>query len=124
MMDAYISPATRDYVLQNGMPQRDPADGLANAVYLRLMTPLGSWWQDADFGSKLHLLVRQKDLKRVAPMAKQWAQQALQPILDDGRATAIEIETEQLHDGRLNLLIIVTDAADRRLTFQYPIEVY
>lgn len=123
-MDAFISPITRDYILQAGAPQRDPADGLANAVYLHLMTPLGSWWQDANFGSKLHLLVRQKDLRRVGFLAKQWAQEALKPILADGRATNIEVETEQPHNGRLNLLIIVTDAADRRLTFQHPIEVH
>ena len=37
---------------------RDPADGLANAVWLRLATPLGSYWADATLGSRLHELQR------------------------------------------------------------------
>ncbi len=40
-MDALINPVTRDYIIVQGAVVRDPADGLANAVYLRLMTPLG-----------------------------------------------------------------------------------
>lgn len=122
-MDALIDPVLRDYTIANGAPVRDPAAGLANAVYLRLMTPLGSYWADQTLGSRLHELQREKDLPRVAVLAKQYAEQALAPLLADGRATAIEVSTEQPGGGRLHLLIVVTAASGERLTFKHPVKV-
>lgn len=121
-MDALIDPASRDYILASGSPTRDPAGGLANAVYLRLATPLGSYWADATLGSRLHELRREKDLPRVAVLAKQYAEQALAPILADGRATAIDVATER-QTGRLALLVEVTAADGSRLTFTHPVTV-
>ena len=123
MSDAWINPVTGDYDLTNGTVTRDPAGGLANAVYLRLMTPLGSYWPDASFGSRLHELQREKDLSRVAVLARQYAEQALAPIRKDGRATAINVSTERPGNGRLHLLIVVTAASGERLTFQHPVKV-
>lgn len=122
-MDAFIDPATRDYVLLSGAAQRDPAGGLANACYLRLTTPLGSYWADTTLGSRLHELQREKDLTRVAKLAKQYAEQALAPILSDGRATSISVSTEQPHNGRLHLLIEVIAASGETLTFKHPVGV-
>lgn len=122
-MDIWIDPQTAGYALANGTPVRDPADGLANAVYVRLMTPLGSFWADPGLGSRLHELQREKDLARVELLARQYTEQALRPILDDGRATAIEVATERPHDGRLLLAIQVTAASGQVLTFQHPVQV-
>lgn len=121
-MDAWIDPVTRDYALANGAPVRDPARGLANAVYLRLMTPLGSYWAAPTLGSRLHELQREKDLARVARLAAQYAEQALAPIVADGRASAIEVSTEP-QAGRLALLIVVTAASGERFVFQHPVTV-
>lgn len=127
MSDAWINPVTGGYKLTQGAAERDPAGGLANAVYLRLMTPLGSYWADATLGSRLHELQREKDLERVAILARQYAEQALAPILADGRATAIDVTTERVKaadgSGRLNLLIEVTAASGERFTFQHPVKV-
>lgn len=127
MSDALIDPVTRDYVIVAGSPKRDEADGLANAVYLRLETPLGSYWADPSLGSKLYTLQRTKDLPRVERQAKQYAQEALAPLLADGRATAIEISTQRVKvgdgSGRLNLLIEVTAASGARLIFTHPVKV-
>lgn len=124
MSDAWINPVTGDYELTLlGAPTRDAASGLANAVYLRLMTPLGSYWADVSIGSRLHELQREKDLSRVAVLARQYAEQALAPILKDGRATAIEVSTERPGTGRMHLLIVVTAASGERLTFQHPVKV-
>ena len=126
-MDTFVDPATRDYLYRAGAFVRDPANGLANAVYLRLMTPLGQWWAFPALGSRLHELVREKDVSRVELLARQYSAQALQPILDDGRAKAIDIETERLKDasqgGRLQLRITVTDAGGRAFTFIHPVKV-
>ncbi len=121
-MDTRIDPITRDYVLINGTPQRDPADGLANACHMRLEIPLGSYWADKTLGSRLHELQREKDLSRVAMLAKQYAEQALAPILADGRATQINVSTERM-PGRLNLLIEVLAASGETLTFKHPVQV-
>ena len=124
MSDAWINPVTGDYELTLlGAPTRDAASGLANAVYLRLMTPLGSYWAEVTLGSRLHELQREKDLSRVAVLARQYAEQALAPILKDGRATAIEVSTERPGNGRMHLLIVVTAASGERLTFQHPVKV-
>lgn len=122
-MDAFIDPVTRDYVLLSGVAQRDPAGGLANACYLRLTVPLGSYWADKTMGSRLHELQREKDLARVALLAKQYAEQALAPIIADGRATQIKVATEQPHNGRLFLLIEVIAASGETLTFKHPVGV-
>lgn len=126
-MDALIDPATRDYSVINGAAVRDPADGLANAVYLRLETPLGSYWADPTLGSRLHELQREKDSSQVAILAKQYAGQALAPLIADGRATAIDIGTERTKaadgTGRLNLLIEITLPSGKRRTFVHPVKV-
>lgn len=121
-MDAWINPVTGDYVLEKGAATRDPAGGLGNAVYLRLMTPLGSYWAEPDLGSRLHELQRMKDLSRTAILARQYAEQALAPLIADGRALAIDVTTERL-PGRLSLQIVVTAASGERLTFVHPVKV-
>lgn len=122
-MDAFIDPATRDYVLLSGLIQRDPANGLANACYMRLEIPLGSYWADKALGSRLHELQREKDLSRIAKLAKQYAEQALAPILSDGRATSITVSTDQPHNGRLYLFIKVVSASGEPLTFKHQVGV-
>ena len=66
-MDAGINPTTGDLTGQR-------INTLANAVYIRLMTPLGSWWADPTLGSRLHELRREKDRPRVGILAKQYAE--------------------------------------------------
>lgn len=65
-MDTWIDPATGDYTGAR-------ISRLENAVYLRLMTPLGSWWADTSLGSRLHELAREKDVPRIALLARQYA---------------------------------------------------
>ena len=63
-------------------------NNLANAVYLRLMTPLGSYWADPTLGSRLHELQREKDVSRVAVLARQYAEEALAPLVRTAAPTA------------------------------------
>lgn len=95
---------------------------LGNAVYLRLTTPRGSYWNDPEFGSLLHLIQREKDVERVALQAVQYAEEALQPILDDGRANRIEVTAER-QPNRLALLIEVEDATGQVQHFEHPVKV-
>lgn len=129
-MDAWINPLTRDYeptTAPVGGLARDPAAGLANAAYLRLMTPLGQWFGDVTLGSRLHELQREKDLPRVERLALQYSRTALQPLLVDGRAASIDIRAVREKDasagGRLLLAIVIFDAIGERHTFQVPVRV-
>lgn len=114
-MDASINPTTGDLTGQR-------ITTLANAVYLRLMTPLGSYWADPTLGSRLHELKREKDKSRVSALAIQYAQQALKGLIDDGRATSVDVTAEQPHNGWLRLLIEVYAPAGRQ-TFEHLVSV-
>lgn len=122
MSDAYIDPSTGAYVSATGDLDRDPADGLANAVYLRVMTPLGSWWADVTLGSRLHELQREKDVPRVQRLARQYIEQALQPLLDDGRVSSITLATQH-QAGRLAVRVELLDAANVTRTFDFHVKV-
>lgn len=127
-MDAWVNPKTGDYVpVPQGGLTLDPADGLANAVYVRLMTPLGTYWAAPDLGSRLHELRRSKAVARVEQMAQEYSRAALQPLIADGRAQSVDVLTElqAAQDGgkRLALLITVVDAAGRARAFEHFVKV-
>ena len=121
-MDAYLDPATGSYITDASGLARDPADGLANAIYLRVMTPLGSWWADPTLGSRLHELQREKDVKRVQTLARQHCEQALQPLLDDGRVRQLTVTTEH-QPGRLAVVVDLVDAAQSARVFELHVKV-
>lgn len=122
-MDAWINPLTADYA-PNGMGDllRDPAEGLANAAYLRLATPLGSWFGDVTLGSRLHELQREKDVARVELLAKQYAIDALNPLLTDGRVSRLGVDVQR-QSGRLALRIELVDAKGNSSSFSTFVKV-
>lgn len=126
-MDIFIDPSSADYTVSSGTLTRDPAAGLANAVYFRLVTPLGSYWADPTLGSRLHELERQKDLPRYSVLAKQYAEDALQPLKDDGRASSIEVAVVRGKDGtgagRIFLSVVLFAVGGEQVTFQLPLKV-
>lgn len=121
-MDALIDPTKKDYVLLSGVIQRDPSGGLLNACYLRLTVELGSYWADPTIGSLLHTLRREKDVLRVGVLAKQYAEQALAPLMPN-RATSITVTVSQPLNGFLWLYIEVIAASGEPLTFKHPVSV-
>lgn len=116
-MELKLDPTTGDYQLSQLV------SALENAVYMRLMVPLGSWWRDPTLGSRLHELAREKDLPRVRLLAEQYAYEALKPLLDLGQASAIEVSSEAAHDGWLRLRVSVTDMAGAEFVYQHPVAV-
>lgn len=115
-MDREISPLTGDYT-------HSQIRTLQNAVYIRLTTPLDSWWANRRVGSLLHTLTREKDVSRVGLLAEQYAKEALQPLLNDGRAKNIEIRHSQPKNGTLILHIQVTDNRGETVTFEHPVKI-
>jgi len=115
-MDALIDPSTGDYTGQR-------ITTLANAVYLRLMTPLGRYWALPKLGSRLHELRREKDLPRFYTLARQYAEQALAPILADGRAREITVTASGPRPGWCLLEIEVIQASGQVEQFQHFVRV-
>ncbi|MCE2691596.1 MAG: phage GP46 family protein [Betaproteobacteria bacterium] len=129
-MDAWINPLTADYAASATAPgdlTRDPAPGIGNAVYLRLQTPLGTWWAEPALGSRLHELQREKATPRTQALARQYALQALQPLLTDGRCSdidvAVDIGSDASGAGRLLLAVTVTPAGGAPVVFRVPVRV-
>lgn len=115
-MDPHINPTTGDY-------SGERTNSLANAVYLRLMTPLGSWWGDPTLGSRLHELERELDVTRVRVLAKQYAEQALAPLVDSGRARSVTVTAAHPRNGWCELLVGVIDATGQPHNFKHPVSV-
>lgn len=126
-MDAFIDPKTAAYVNTGTDLQRDPARGLANAIYLRLVTPLGSYWANTGLGSRLHELARAKAMPNIDLLARQYARDALLGLLDDGRARSIDIATQlqPMADASksLHLQITVVDASGNTVAFTHHVPV-
>jgi len=93
-MDSRIDPLTGGY---DGTRIAD----LSNAIYLRITTPLGTYWADKSLGSRFYLLKRSKDVQRNTKLAIQYGEEALQPLIDSKRADQIVVNAEWNHDGRL-----------------------
>lgn len=115
-MDPHLNPATGDY-------SGERINTLANAVYLRLRTPLGTWWADTTLGSRLHELERERDVMRVRRLAQQYAEQALQPLLDDGRARSIVVTTAHPRNSWLILNVLAVDKSGREARYEHPVRV-
>lgn len=114
-MDPRIEPSTGDY-------SGERITSLANAVYLRLMTPLGSWWADPTLGSRLHELERELDVPRVRILARQYAEQALASLMSE-RASRITVTSTHLRKGWCDLLVSVVDLTGQEQQFKQPVKV-
>jgi len=104
----------------------DPAEDIMNNVFLSLMVKRGSWFQNPEFGSRLHLLQRAKNTEKTAALAEEYCKEALRWLIDTGRATRIDVHTQRdrtqdLH--RLKFIVEVTEANGRQVTFERFVEV-
>ena len=116
-MDALLNPHTGGYVLNQS------ARSIENELYIRLVTPLGSYWADRTLGSRLHELRRQKHTVRIEVLAKQYAEQALQPVLKANRAQSITVTAAAPQRGWLKLTVTAVDAAGETITLSYKVAV-
>ena len=102
-------------------------DGLRTAVIISLFTdrraeaddeiPDGGddrrgWWADPAMGSRLWLLARAKETPDTLTRARAYAIEALQWLIDDGVATAVDVTAEWARRGVLGLRVVIT-LADR-----------
>ena len=72
-------------------------------------------------GSRLWLLAREKQLPDVLRRAKDYAEEALQWLVEDGEATAVSIAASVPRQGwlALDIRIVLPDGSEYRQDFQY-----
>jgi phage gp46-like protein len=109
-----IDPTTRDYQLTKGSPIKDQS--LQFPAYARLRIGRGTWLYapDADYGNDLHLITRQS--KASGALIENVMSRALQPLIDDGRATAVDIEPAGNARYGEAVTCTITDAEERNLS--------
>ncbi len=104
----------------------DKVTDIMNNIYLSLMVKKGSFFQTPEFGSRLHLLHRAKNTAGTAKLAEEYCKEALQWLLDTGRAKKIDVysQRDRLQDlNRLKLLVEVTQSDGRQVSFETFVEV-
>lgn len=110
-----------------GQMTYEKATMLMNNVYLSLKVDKGSFFADTTFGSRLYLLKRAKNTPTTMQLAIDYCKEALQWMIDQGKASAVSVyaerdRTQDLH--RLKLLIEVTPVnGDEPVSFSTFIEV-
>lgn len=114
-MDRMIDPDTGDYTGTR-------TTGLENAALMRLKTPLGAYLFAPALGSKLHLLPR-KDSENTRALAEQYAYQALQSLITDGRATEVTAAATRKRIGWIDLSVQIMQANGDVATFEHPVKV-
>lgn len=89
------------------------------------------WWADAypdvendRIGSRLWLLSREKQLNQVLIRAREYAAEALQWLIDDGVAEAVEIDAYIPVRGVLRLGVIIERAGGGRWQQQWEYQIH
>lgn len=114
---------------QTGLGQMtyNKATTIMNNIYLSLKTKRGSFFADTSFGSRLHLLRREKNTAKTMRLAMDYCKEALQWMIDTGKAKTVDVyaERDRTQDlNRLKLLIEVTPVnGDAPVSFATFIEV-
>lgn len=112
-----LDPKTGDYVLIGGSPEQ--TNSLQIPAYIRLKTPRTRWLYAPDerYGSDFYTL-QKRQTTRDSSLVETVAANALQPIVDDGRAQTIEVETTVLARNAIGLQteILTADGSIEELT--------
>lgn len=104
----------------------DKSETILNNLFLSLTVRRGSFFQNPDFGSRLHLLHRAKNTPRTEALAVEYCKEALQWLIDAGRLSKIDIYTEidkTQNIDRLKMLIEATKAEGDQVSFTTFVEV-
>lgn len=99
---------------------------LLNNIYLSLAVRKGSFFQNPNIGSRLHLLKRAKNTVRTEALAVEYCKEALQWLIDTARVSKFDYYTERDRTQNLNRLKIIieaTKASGGTVTFTTFVEV-
>ena len=113
-----IDPKTGDYVMNGGSPIE--TSSLQVPAYIRLKTRRSNWLYapDSDYGSDYYLLRKRQGVLD-ASTVETIGERALQPIVDDGRASEITVQTSQTarHGIAMETKIVDAKGEPEEITF-------
>jgi len=84
--------------------------------------PMGCWMdvlRGRPLGSRLWLLRREKQMQEVVARAKEYAEEALAWLVEDGVCTSIEVETATVAQGVLGIRAAFIRPSGQIVRFQY-----
>lgn len=99
----------------------EKAENILNNIFLSLAIRRGTFFADPSFGSRLHELKRHKNTPEAASLATGYCREALQWIIDMGKATGFDIEVERdtgEAPHRLKILIRAYQADSPPVSFE------
>lgn len=100
----------------------EKSESILNNIYLSLTVKRGTFFQNPGFGSRLHELSRAKNTARTRNLAAEYAKEALQWLIDAGRATEITVDIERRDNG-LALKVTATQADGLEVEYEHFVEV-
>lgn len=114
-----IDPKTGDYKMTGGAPIQ--TDSLKIPAYYRLKIKRAGWLYAPadDYGSDFHT-VKKRRTSDDASLIEAIAARALQPMVDDGRASTITIATTVVARNAVGLETEIFDARGRIETLTLP----
>jgi phage gp46-like protein len=114
-----IDPKKGDYVMDKGAPVE--TDRLTVPAYFRLKTKRTRWLYAPDqaYGSDFYAVLRRPSLN-AGEVLEGIAIDALQPLLDDNRASEIEVSADEFTRFGAGLNVKITDASGEADTLNFP----
>lgn len=102
-----IDPRTGDYIMERGSPVED--DSLITPAIIRLKVQRQRWLHapNSKYGSEFY--ASHVRVKTTAELEK-IGSQALQPLVDDGRAQNVDVQTTAAQRGGIALNIEITNS--------------
>ena len=113
-----LDPTTGDYVMTNGAPQQ--TDSLLVPAYIRLKTPNTKWQYapDTTYGSKFYT-IKKRPSENGNQQLENTAVEALQPMVDDGRALSAtaQVVTFSRSSAGMNINLVDASGGEQEQTF-------
>lgn len=114
-----LDPITGDYIMSGGAPVE--TDSLQVPAYFRLKTKRKQWLYAPDdkFGSDYYL-IKKRPATNAAQRLENIGSAALKPLTDDGRASSVEVTTDNFTRNTASLTVTITDATGEAETVTFP----
>lgn len=108
-----LNPVTGDYLQVGGLPVE--TDSLRVPAYYRLKVKRKKWLYAPNdlYGSDFHLINR-RQTNSDGSLVEDTGGKALQPLLDDGRAQIIDVETAAVARHGIGINVKIISAAGRQ----------
>jgi phage gp46-like protein len=117
LLATFIKAETQDYIAQNGLLIQKNA--LLTEAYTRSNTPLGTYAFNPLFGNELILKINTRGILTESAITTMQSN-ALQPMIDQGRALAISIKVPLITGNLIELICFITDT--NKITYELPID--